>query len=174
MEECAPTAGTLRVGPCWWHLESDRVVTPRLKKPARRADPMCPNREMSAPEESLADLTHSLLPLVCPTHLMWCPELLRNPILHLAYLVPHLAHRIPYLWRLTPRHPAREVPHLVRQKHRTRRLGRPTNQMRCEPSVLPLLRFHEDVAQALNATGELTHRGWRLVHRAQRPVYAPS
>jgi hypothetical protein len=141
---------------------------------------------MSATERSLADLTHSLLLLVCPTHLKGCYVLLRNPILHLAYRVPHLvrlmhpiphfAHRIPYLVRLMypiP-HPAHQIPYLVGLKHRTRRLGRPMNQERRESSVLPPLRFHEYVAQALSATGQLTHRGWQLVHRAKRPVYAPS
>jgi hypothetical protein len=169
MEECAPTAGTLRVGPCWWHLESDHVVTPRLKKPARLADPMCPNREMSATQRSLADLTHSLLLLVCPTHLKGCPVLLRNPILHLAYRVPHLVrlmHPIPHL--------AHRIPYLVRLMYPIPHPGRPMNQGRRESSVLPLLRFHEDVAQALNATGELTHCGWQFVLRAKRPVPAPS
>jgi hypothetical protein len=146
------------------HLEGDRVVTARPKKRTRLARPMYPNRGMMAPTWSLAHLTHSVGPPVRPTQL-WRPVFLRNP-------TPHLAHLILFLGRLMHPipHPAHQVPYLVRPKHRTRSLCRPTNQMRREPSVPQQLRFHENVAQVLNSIGELTHCGWQFVHRAKRPA----
>ncbi len=114
-------------------LENDHVVTRRLKKSTRLADPKYPNRRMTVPERSRA-LTQ---PVPAPAHLIPC--------------LGHLMHSIP--------HPAHQIQYLVRSRHPMRHPYWRVNQRRPESSAFPQLRFREDVAQALIATVELTHCG---------------